>query len=1022
MAIINGTKNDDTLVGTGANDTIKGAAGNDTIDGGVGDDLVIGGLGADVIQLGDGNDRFQWSQPDWNDVIEGGTGFDTGMDIGIAANQTVSVQVQNGSLRLFDWIGIGGPMVTLNDVERLEITPLAGADNIFIRDTNGSDLQQVAIDLASAVGGKTADTKIDTVHLFGTLQDDTISATIAGSKITVAGLAVDVTIDHVGKTDVIAIDGGSGNDSIDVSWVTAGKAAMQLFGGIGNDVLYGTEGGDLLDGGSGDDIVFLYGGDDRALWGALAGNDVIEGYAGTDTVIVDAEGGSLDIFGIGGRARISSGAGMLLDTGNIERFEVQGNVAGNDIDVADLTGTTIKQVSIDLAGVTGTTGNGQSDFVSVLGSAGNNIISTKLTAGTVSISGLPTQLTIAHADGDRLGIDGGDGDDSINVSAVPTKIIEQFGLNGGTGNDTITGSAGADEITGGIGNDIAAGRGGGDGINLGAGNDLVLWTHGDGSDFIIGGADFDTLRLTGAAVDEQILLGSIGGQTKLTHGPDVATLTLETVERVQIATLGGADVIFVQNLTGSGIGEVAIDLAATVGGKTADTKTDGVAFSGTTGGDTIVLSMLGSKISVSGLAMTASVDHVGKTDIITISGGGGPDLISAGSIAAGKAVLQLIAGAGDDAIVGSNGNDSVIGGTGNDTVTLGAGNDEFICVAGDGTDDVNGGAGNDAFKFAVGAGLGHIIISSDSGKVDFNRIAESAIANLDDIERIELAGGIGFDVVEVDNLAGTDAKLVKIDLGSTGGTKGDSVTDFVSIDGSAGNDLVTIALSAGTISVKGLSAQVTISHFEALDSITYNAGGGNDSLSVAAVPTLSIGMLGGAGNDRLTGNSAFNFIDGEADNDTLSGAAGNDSLLGGAGNDKLDGGVGNDGLLGGAGNDNLIGGAGNDELVGEFGNDTITGGAGNDIIYYLDVFDGHDTVIGFDGNPVGGQDVFNLNNLFSALSVSVGDRAARVSIVDKGASVEIAVDTNGDLTFDLHVATLKTADAITVGPDIFVGV
>jgi hypothetical protein len=36
--------------------------------------------------------------------------------------------------------------------------------------------------------------------------------------------------------------------------------------------------------------------------------------------------------------------------------------------------------------------------------------------------------------------------------------------------------------------------------------------------------------------------------------------------------------------------------------------------------------------------------------------------------------------------------------------------------------------------------------------------------------------------------------------------------------------------------------------------------------------------------------------------------------------------------------------------------------------------------------------------------------------------VEIKVDTDGDLTFDLHVATLKTADVITIGPDIFVGV
>ncbi len=131
--------------------------------------------------------------------------------------------------------------------------------------------------------------------------------------------------------------------------------------------------------------------------------------------------------------------------------------------VTDLTGTTIKQVAIDLAGVTGTTGNGQTDLVSLAGSAGNNTITTKLTAGAVSVSGLPTQVTIAHADGDRLAIDGGDGDDSINVSAVPTKIIEQYGLMGGTGNDTITGSAGADEISGGIGNDTIAGRGGGDG-------------------------------------------------------------------------------------------------------------------------------------------------------------------------------------------------------------------------------------------------------------------------------------------------------------------------------------------------------------------------------------------------------------------------------------------------------------------------------------------------------------------------------------------------------------------------------
>lgn len=72
-------------------------------------------------------------------------------------------------------------------------------------------------------------------------------------------------------------------------------------------------------------------------------------------------------------------------------------------------------------------------------------------------------------------------------------------------------------------------------------------------------------------------------------------------------------------------------------------------------------------------------------------------------------------------------------------------------------------------------------------------------------------------------------------------------------------------------------------------------------------------------------------------------------------------------------------------------------------------------------NAAGGQDIFDLDYLFDNLGVAAGSRAGRVSIVDKGASVEIKVDTDGDLNFDLHVATLKTADAITFGPDIFVG-
>ncbi|HEX6092062.1 MAG TPA: hypothetical protein VFZ07_01850, partial [Dongiaceae bacterium] len=83
--------------------------------------------------------------------------------------------------------------------------------------------------------------------------------------------------------------------------------------------------------------------------------------------------------------------------------------------------------------------------------------------------------------------------------------------------------------------------------------------------------------------------------------------------------------------------------------------------------------------------------------------------------------------------------------------------------------------------------------------------------------------------------------------------------------------------------------------------------------------------------------------------------------------------------------------------------------------------DGRDLIAGFDGNPVGDQDFLDMDALFDSLGVATADRAARVQATDRGAAVDIRVDTNGDGTFDLFAATLQTPDAITVGADIVVG-
>lgn len=74
-------------------------------------------------------------------------------------------------------------------------------------------------------------------------------------------------------------------------------------------------------------------------------------------------------------------------------------------------------------------------------------------------------------------------------------------------------------------------------------------------------------------------------------------------------------------------------------------------------------------------------------------------------------------------------------------------------------------------------------------------------------------------------------------------------------------------------------------------------------------------VIGGSGNDVITGDAGDNVLHGGNGDDTLNGGAGNDTLYGDAGNDTLNGGSGNDILIGGGGNNSLSGGAGADIAI-----------------------------------------------------------------------------------------------------------
>lgn len=171
---------------------------------------------------------------------------------------------------------------------------------------------------------------------------------------------------------------------------------------------------------------------------------------------------------------------------------------------------------------------------------------------------------------------------------------------------------------------------------------------------------------------------------------------------------------------------------------------------------------------------------------------------------------------------------------------------------------------------------------------------------------------------------------------------------------------------------------------------------GNDNLTADASGSMS----GLAGNDTLTGNGLANRLLGGMGNDVLSGLVGNDILDGGNGDDLLTGGADNDTLQGGAGidtvtyfggapvrvnlgqvtaqatghgtdviaevenvssgtgNDTLIGSAAANRLSGGGGHDLLSGGMGNDVLLgelgndTLDGGAGADRLIGGAGNDV----------------------------------------------------------------------
>jgi serralysin len=627
------------------------------------------------------------------------------------------------------------------------------------------------------------------------------------------------------------------------------------------------------------------------------------------------------------------------------------------------------------------------DTLDLSGFGNNTVIDMRValassTSGSISsVAGLIGNLTLAV--GTIIeNIIGGAGNERIHGNDVANNI------RGGSGNDTIYGYSGTDSLYGEAGNDVIyAGGNPGDYVDGGSGNDWIegglngqTLIGGAGNDSIFGD-DFSPTSSVADSIDggdgNDYVLGANAGDTiRGGSGDD------------NLRGGGGNDTIYGDSGNDTLRGEDGDDMLwPNTGLET------GEIYDGGAGNDTLNFSNffsnyvanLGTGVFSTG-ATTTTV-----TAVENVLAGVGDDTLIGDSSA-----NLLDGGAGDDWLQGDGGIDTLLGGAGDDTIYPGTGGFN----AGE---TFNGGAGTDLLEFS--GYNNNYRVDLAAGEIDV--VGGGFLSSLVNIENVNagngndvitgdyganaLDGGGGNDVI---NGGGGADTLIGGDGNDT--LEGGYVTD--SIDGGDGDDLIRVLDGEYYDSVDGGIGNDTLDH----SASTYSG----------EIFDFSTGVMTGS---HYNGGSATvinveTYLDGSGDNTIHSdgsgffgGGGGNDTIVAGNGTaETLDGGLGIDlldltyggftyvidlatGVTNFSGEsfinfENLISGVGNDSITGSSADNMLNGGAGDDTILGAS---GTDTIYGGDGNDDLNGGLFK-DDLFG----EAGDDTFRVTSGDFGDNVD----------------------------------
>ena len=687
---------------------------------------------------------------------------------------------------------------------------------------------------------------------------------------------------------------------------------------------------------------------------------------GPSTIMINAT--SSGKIAVNGWNCVNSSGVALTTTGAtttaVKKIVITGDNAAAEKVIVDLLPASFGSVIFSGATGTGMTvdlGTGAGDTFMLRGTAGIDKVTMGTTAGgdnyvdwsgdnkaDVKLTGVENHSVTLLGGADIFTAAGG----TVSASNLTTGVTSLLTMTTGV---TVFGGDGNDTLTGGNGNDTINGGGNDDTLKTSAG------ATADGNDILIGGTGTDTVDYSGRTA---ALTVSIGPAHATRSGSvDLTTLTYPTdlnATTLVIKIDGGSNVT--TTFASPADAQDVVDQINTAASATVASldATNHLVLSAVAFGYSSSIQVVAGGTSLTDLGLTAGTStgadaddgQAGETDDVDYS------------------VENIIGGTNGDTLSGSDQVNNITGGAGADIID-GVANASCPALG----DSLNGGIGNDTFLMGAVANCGAVVSGgADTDTVDYS--ARTAAVNLsldgtaNDGDPTANAGA-----GEKGNLHATDIEIV---LGGashdtiTGGANGDILHGGPGNDtlnggagddtlyGGPGNDILNGGTGDDLVIESGNDTAYNPAIAAGTGNDTINGGAGVDKVSYASrtadltitlcVDTATSGAPASTnpectdsdGDPLLTeGDNLVNIewlVGGDGDDD-LSGAGGDETIEGGAGGDTISGNLGNDVIYGDGGDDTITGGGGDDYLEGGAGDDSMDGGAGDGDICNADASD-----------------------------------------------------------------------------------